>query len=607
MLSKLFLSLIAATAASSELLPNATYDYIIVGGGTSGLTVANRLTENGKHTVLVLEYNYLNDNPAILLPSDTLNFDPSRFYNITSLPIPGLLNITRNVLVGALVGGGSGVNGMFFDRGSKSDYDAWESLGNKGWNFASLLPYFRKSVTFTPPSDELRDRYDWTYDVKAAYGGKGDIQLSFPPYQFPGQEYVRAAWKELGVKRPKEAAGGEAIGAIQAPSPLDPVTRTRSYARTAHYDPFKNRSNYVLETGFRVTEVVLNDKLAAVGVNVIKRGGSAEKIVVKARKEVIVAAGAVWTPWLLQRSGIGPRSVLEKARVAIKKDLPGVGANFQDHPAGGAVWKWTKNVPSPAQGDLVTNATFYAEAKKEYESSRTGPLTVARGNQVAFLPLKVVAGEKWKGLVDATAAQDPTPYLPSTYESTLIAGFKAQQVLTAKLLARDDSAAYEILIGVGPAGSGALERSLSRGTININTTSPLSEPVVDYRTFSNPLDIELAISLVQFSRKFNSLNAFASLGAVEVAPGMNVTSDADIATFLRKTFEPTLYHPAGTASMLPEKLGGVVGTDLLVHGIKGLSVVDASIIPFLPATHTCTTVYAVAEKAADLIKERTKW
>ncbi|EAT76165.2 hypothetical protein SNOG_16467 [Parastagonospora nodorum SN15] len=439
MLSKLFLSLIAATAASSELLPNATYDYVIVGGDT----------------VLVLEYNYLNDNPAILLPSDTLNFDPSRFYNITSLPIPGLLNITRNVLVGALVGGGSGVNGMFFDRGSKSDYDAWESLGNKGWNFASLLPYFRKSVTFTPPSDELRDRYDWTYDVKAAYGGKGDIQLSFPPYQFPGQEYVRAAWKELGVKRPKEA-----------------------------------------------------------------------------------------------RSGIGPRSVLEKARIPIKKDLPGVGANFQDHPAGGAVWKWTKNVPSPAQGDLVTNATFYAEAKKEYESSRTGPLTVARGNQVAFLPLKVVAGEKWKGLVDATAAQDPTPYLPSTYESTLIAGFKAQQVLTAKLLARDDSAAYEILIGVGPAGSGALERSLSRGTININTTSPLSEPVVDYRTFSNPLDIELAISLVQFSRKFNSLNAFASLGAVEVAPGMNVTSDADIATFL---------------------------------------------------------LYAVAEKAADLIKERTKW
>lgn len=400
---------------------------------------------------------------------------------------------------------------------------------------------------------------------------------------------------------------GEAIGAIQAPSALDPVTQTRSYARTAHYDPFVNRSNYVLETGFRVTEVVFNEELAAVGVNVVKRGGSVEKIVVKARKEVIIAAGAIWTPWLLQRSGVGPRSVLEKAGIAVKKDLPGVGANFQDHPMGGAVWNWTKNVPSPAQGDLTTNATFYAEAKKEYESSRTGPLTAARGNQAAFLPLKVVAAEKWKGLVDAIAAQDPTPYLPSTYESTLIAGLKAQQVLTTVLLARDDSAAYEILFGAGPVGSGALERPLSRGTININTTDPMSGPLVDYRTFSNPLDIELAIPLVQFSRKFNSLNAFASLGAVEVAPGLNVTSDADIATFLRKTFVPTLAHPAGTASMLPEELGGVVGTDLLVHGIKGLSVVDASVIPFLPATHICTTVYAVAEKAADLIKGRTNW
>jgi len=113
------------------------------------------------------------------------------------------------VLVGALVGGGSGVNGMFFDRGSKSDYDAWESLGNNGWNFASLLPYFKKSVTFTPPSDEVRDKYNYTYDVEAAYGGKGDIQVSYPPYQFPGQEYVWDAWKELGVNKPKEAAGGE--------------------------------------------------------------------------------------------------------------------------------------------------------------------------------------------------------------------------------------------------------------------------------------------------------------------------------------------------------------------------------------------------------------
>jgi choline dehydrogenase-like flavoprotein len=610
-----------------------TYDYVIVGGGTSGLTVANRLTEGGKctyppllptnapiskrksqtdsliDTVLVIEYGPLNNDPAIVLPSDTLGFDPSRYYNITSLPIPGLNNITRSVLAGALVGGGSAVNGMFFDRGSASDYDAWETLGNPGWNFKALLPYFKKSVTFTPPLPSVAESLNYTWDVNAAYGGRGEVQVSFPPYQFPGQEYIWNAWSELGIKKPKEAAAGDAIGAIQAPSALDPVTRTRSYAKTAHYDPFANRSNYHLVTGWKVTEVVLGSgaQLEAVGVNVVKRGGSGEKVVVKAKKEVIIAAGSIHTPGILQRSGIGPKDILKKAGIDVKKHLPGVGANFQDHPIGGGRWTWTKNAPSPTQNDLLSNATLYQEARKEYEQFRTGPLTVSRGNQAAFLPLKVVAAEKWKGLVDSIAGQDATPYLPATYDETLLAGFKAQQKLTAELLARDDSAAYEFPFSGGPLGSGVLERPLSRGTININTSDPSSEPIVDYRTFSNPLDIQLAIPIVQFVRKFNTLNAFASLGAIEITPGLNVTDDTAIARFLATSFVPTFAHPAGTASMMPEKLGGVVGPDLTVYGVKGLSVVDASIIPYLPATHICTTVYAVAERAADLIKSRTGW
>jgi choline dehydrogenase-like flavoprotein len=194
-----------------------------------------------------------------------------------------------------------------------------------------------------------------------------------------------------------------------------------------------------------------------------------------------------------------------------------------------------------------------------------------------------------------------------TYESTLIAGYKAQQKLTAELLARDDSAAFEFPFGGGPLGSGVLERPLSRGTININTTDPSAMPVVDYRTFSNPLDLQAAVSIVNFVRKFNSLNAFASLGAVEISPGANVTSDAAIASFLRGSFTPTFAHEAGSASMMPEEHGGVVDPELKVYGVKGLSVVDASVIPYLPATHICTTVYAIAEKAADLIKKRTNW
>ncbi|KAH8724730.1 choline dehydrogenase [Phaeosphaeriaceae sp. PMI808] len=611
--SWLFLCAAALTgvrAAIEEVPYNKTYDYVIVGGGTSGLTVANRLTEKGEYSVLVIEYGPLNNDSSILVPSDTLNYHPERFYNITSIPIPGLNNISNRILAGAIVGGGSAVNGMFFDRGSASDYDAWETLGNPGWSFKDILPYFKKSVTFTAPTPDVANKYNYTWNTEAAYGGKGEIQVSFPPYQFPGQNFVWNAFKELGINKPKEAAAGNAIGAITAPSALDPVTRARSYARTAHYDRYANRPNYHLLTGYQATEILFSNgtEIEAVGVNIKARGGLEDKIVaVFAKKEVIIAAGALWTPWLLQRSGIGPKSILDKAGIRTRKNLPGVGANFQDHPLGGGAWNWTQNSPSPGPGDLSSNPKFYEEAKIEYEKFHTGPLTPSRGNQAAFLPLKVVAAEKWKGLVDAVATQDARPYLPASYEKTLAAGFKAQQDLTAKLLAIDDSAAYEFPFGAGPLGNGVLTRPLSRGTISINITNTMNNPIVDFRTFSNPLDIQFAIPIVQFVRKFNNLNAFATLGVTELKPGVNITSDVEIAAFLRKSFVPTFAHPAGSASMMPEKLGGVVDPDLKVHGVRRLSVVDASIIPYLPATHICTTVYAVAERAADLIKKRTDW
>ena len=151
------------------------------------------------------------------------------------------------------------MNGMFFDRGSEADYDAWEALGNKGWGFKDLLPYFKKSVTFTPPSEEVAEKYHYTWDVDAAYGGHGEIQVSFPPYQFPGQNRLWDAWREIGVEKPKEAAAGDAIGSIMAPSALDPVLRTRSYARTAHYEPYAKRENYHLLTGYQTTEILFKE------------------------------------------------------------------------------------------------------------------------------------------------------------------------------------------------------------------------------------------------------------------------------------------------------------------------------------------------------------
>lgn len=525
---------------------------------------------------------------------------------MTTPPIPGLNNRTQNPPAGAIVGGGSAVNGMFFDRGSTSDYDAWEALGNPGWSFTDILPYFKKSVTFTPPTPEVAGKYNYSWDIESAYGGNGPVQVSFPPYQFPGMGYLWELWKQLGITKQKEGANGNAFGVFSAPSSLDPVSRTRSYARTAHYDPVKNRTNYHLLTGYQATEIIFMDGLRAVGVNVVKKG-TTEKIAIQAHRETILAAGALWTPWLLQRSGLGPSSILEAAGIPVKKEFPGVGANFQDHPFGGAFFTWTNNAPAPTQNSLLTNDTFYAEAEKEYLETQSGPLTVARGNQAAFLPLQTVDPEGYQSLSAAILAQDPTPYLPPTYDAKLTKGFKAQQRLTAELLVRNDSAAIEYPFGAGAPGPAALQRVLSRGYITLNTTSPSSPPLLYYRTFSNPLDMSLAIKSIRFARKLNAHPSLAGLGPVELAPGANVTDDAALEAYLRAGMAPTFAHASGSTSMLPEEFGGVVGPDLRVYGTSRLSVVDAGIMPFIPATHLCTTVYAVAEKGADLIKARTGW
>jgi choline dehydrogenase-like flavoprotein len=526
-------------------------------------------------------------------------------YNITSSPIAGLNNRTYSVAAGAIVGGGSAVNGMFFDRGSKADYDAWEALGNKGWGWASLLPYFKKSVTFTPPAPDIAVKYNYTWDMESAYGGHGPIQVSFPPWNWPALGLGWEAWKQLGISKQKEGANGNAFDVYQAPSALDPVTRTRSYAKTAHFDPYRNRTNYHLLTGYQVTEIRFVRDLRAVGVNVVKRGTKGPKIAIQARRETIIAAGAIWTPWLLQRSGLGPRTVLEAAGVEVKRDFSGVGANFQDHPVAFPVYNLTNKI-FPDGGTPFANESWMEEGRREYEQNRTGPWTVARGNQAAFLPMKTVH-PGWQAVIDSLLAQDAKKYLPRTYDKNLTDGFLAQRNVTLDLFKRVDAAVFEYSFAGSPVG-GALQRPLSRGTVNINPMDPLGPPVVNYRTFSNPIDVINSIAMFKYGRKYNSQPALQSLGPIELVPGANITADADIEKALRELLVlPSFAHPSGTAAMLPEEYGGVVAPDLRIWGTRRLSVVDASIMPLIPASHLCTTVYAVAEKAADLIKDRTGW
>lgn len=222
-----------------------SYDFVIVGGGASGLTVADRLTEDPSTTVLVLEYGpFDTQEPSVLVPG-LLNLTSTPYwFNVTSTPQPHLQKRTFPVTIAAAVGGGTVINGMFFHRGAKADYDAWEELGAIGWGWSDLLPYFKKGETFTPPESGFGREWGIKWDDQV-HGTQGPIQLSYPPYQFPIIKDFFNAFRELGVTTPNDPSDGSAKGVFWVPSTLDPVERTRSYARTAHYDRISAaRPNY---------------------------------------------------------------------------------------------------------------------------------------------------------------------------------------------------------------------------------------------------------------------------------------------------------------------------------------------------------------------------
>jgi len=417
---------------------NSTYDYIVVGGGTSGLTVANRLTEDPCVTVLVVEYGYLDNNFSVLIPYEA-NFNNYRdLYNITSTPLVHLNNEPGVVLAGATVGGGSVVNGMFFDRASVADYDAWEELGNPGWGFDGLLPYFIKATNLTPPAAGYN--YTWNASV---WGTDGPVHASFAPWEWPEESTMFTAWSELDngtIPYPIDGADGSGVGVLWVPNSEDPTTETRSDAKTAYYDPAVNRTNLHLVTGTKVDKVTFSGKTAT-GVQMTSRDDNTT-ISAFASKEVIIAAGPVFSSNILQLSGVGPCDMLEAAGIEVVHDLPGVGMNFQDHPTGYFEWNYT-NVPSINPSILSTNATYLAAAEAEYYANRTGPWVQAHGNSAAFLSLRTISPIVDE-LVRMIASQNTSQYLPALYDETSKLGYAKQHAILTRLLNSTDAAMYEV-------------------------------------------------------------------------------------------------------------------------------------------------------------------
>ncbi|OTA22721.1 hypothetical protein BTJ68_13419 [Hortaea werneckii EXF-2000] len=502
--------------------------------------------------------------------------------------------------------------GMFFNRGSAEDYDSWEELGNPGWGWKDLLPYFKKSETFTPPSFQIANEYvDIISPDLAPHGTDGPVGSSFPNFQWPIAKNFFQGWNAIGLLTQPQPNAGDANDVIYGPLSLNAKNQSRSSASRAYYRPIaRERGNLHLIVGHAASKIHF-DRFTARSVDFIRSNTTTEssknpRLNVKACREIILAAGAPYSPQILQLSGIGPRDLLERLGIETIVDLPGVGSNFQDQPTMFMQYTYS-NYPYPSPEWLTTNDTWTNEQLSLYYHNRTGPMTVPffSGTLVAYLPLQNMTDESDRILRSALKV-NTSSLLPINSDSTILAGYHAQNQILLERYRSAHTTVQEVAFGGSGSVPVALLKPLSCGSIQINTTDPSKTPLVDFGTFSHPTDLEIAVEAIKKTREFMNSAPMQETGATEIIPGTNITSDDEIAAAIRNLARSTWQHPTSSCSMMRRELGGVGDPSLKVYGVEGLRVVDASIMPLIIGSHTSSTVYAVAEKAADIIKAAQK-
>ena len=463
-----------------------------------------------------------------------------------------------------------------------------------------------QSVTFTKPPPEIVKEHGYTWDL-TAYGGSTPIFSSFPPFLWGDHTLLRDAWTEMGIETSKECAGGDKEGVCWMPISQHPITARRSHSGLGHYASVLPRSNYHILVKHQVTRIVYKNGLSLGPPAVEVRSSTDDQLSnITARAEVIIAAGALNTPTILQRSGIGSKPVLSAAGIPVLHELPGVGANLQDHSGPALTWNYTKPLNmSPIASDML-NPSFAADATIGFnETPARGPYTLAMANSGIYLSLPNITSEYKrivKSIRSSITSGTASSYLPGDYDSdpALLRGYNRQLSTLADLYANSKAPSIEVPWATGTSLPAFLLHPLSRGTVRLNLTDHLAPPILDYRAGTNPVDFDIHLAHLKFLRRSLETATMQQYGALETGPGLAVQSDEGLQDYIRESITLSFLHPCCTAAMLPRELGGVVGPDLRVHGLKGLRVVDISVLPLLVSSHTSTTAYALGEKVGTL-------
>lgn len=383
---------------------------------------------------------------------------------------------------------------------------------------------------------------------------------------------------------PEDSGMGEA-GLYWYAFSQDNVKWERSSARTGHWHNI-SRPNYEMVVGAKANRILF-DGDRAIGVQYVSRNDTnVPPVTIRARKHVILAAGTIHTPQLLIQSGIGPASLLKSHKIPVVQDLPGVGSNFQDHHyIRDMKYEW---------GIKPTEIPFAGSALNNHENPPRG---LIQPPFLSVLPGMPTMSPKYKELSKKYRSQDPTSHLPWSYTAEQIEGYKRQQKIYARLLKEKNVQWNEIMLSI-PGGSVQNNHPFSRGTVLPPHNDTNGEMKVDYRALTNDLDLDVMVEIIKFMRRYMLESDLKVYNITETAPGLEVQSGEDLRKWARSVIIPSVYHPVGTAAKMPREWGGVVDEELGVHGVKGLSVVDASIMPTIVGVPTQMTVYAIAEKVS---------
>ena len=520
------------------------FDYIVIGGGSGGCAVAGRLAQDPALSVCVLEAGKGDDQTMIEVPFCTALMLPTSLNNwaFETVPQPGLNGRRGYVPRGRALGGSSSINAMIYTRGHPWDYDHWAALGNEGWSWRDVLPYFRKS--------EHNENFGGEY-----HGQDGPLNVANLRSMNPFQKIFLEAARQTGFKLIEDFNGAdqEGIGIYQ-------VTQKNGERWNAARAYLASRPNLTVITQARARRILFEGK-RAVGVEFL-RGGEVQTF--KARRELILGAGAVQSPQLLMLSGIGAGNELSKFGIPVIHDLPGVGKNLQDHP------DYIFNYRAKSLDLLGISLGGSLRLIKEigrYRRERTGMMTSNGAEAGGFL----------RRFADA-----PVPDFQLHFVVGMI-----------------DNHARKLHMGHGYSCHVCLLRPKSIGSLSLASADPAAAPAIDPKFFDHPDDLDAMVDGFKLTRKIMDAPALARLRSGEVYTA-GVHTDDEIREELKNRSD-TIYHPVGTCKMGSDTMA-VVDSRLRVHGLEGLRVVDASIMPTLIGGNTNAPTMMIGEKAADMIR-----